>query len=86
MTEDTPEEKQPQELETPKAEAPEVEVDIEGLKKALEEVSGRQPDKQLVFVKSWNEWAEGNYMEPDQRFGKSYLQVVKDQIFSFSNR
>ena len=37
MTEDTPEEKQPQELETPKAEAPEVEVDIEGLKKALEE-------------------------------------------------
>ncbi len=41
MTEDKAKEKQPPELEAPKAQAPEVEVDIEGLKKALEEEKGK---------------------------------------------
>ena len=31
---------------------------------------------QLVMLKSWNEWGEGNYMEPDQRCGKRYIEVL----------
>ena len=33
------------------------------------------PDKNgLLFIKSWNEWGEGNYLEPDLRFGSRYLE------------
>lgn len=34
----------------------------------------------IVFLKSWNEWAEGNYMEPDLKYGHQFLKVLKDCI------
>ena len=36
--------------------------------------------KKLIFIKSWNEWGEGNYMEPDIEFGKSYLNALKEEL------
>lgn len=30
-----------------------------------------------IFLKSWNEWGEGNYMEPDLKFGKGYINELK---------
>lgn len=29
----------------------------------------------FVFLKSWNEWGEGNYMEPDSIYGHQFLQA-----------
>lgn len=38
----------------------------------------------IVFLKSWNEWGEGNYMEPDLKYGQGYIQAlakaIKDSI------
>ncbi|MBQ4014341.1 MAG: glycoside hydrolase family 99-like domain-containing protein, partial [Treponema sp.] len=32
------------------------------------------------FLKSWNEWAEGNYIEPDLKYGKAYITALKNAI------
>jgi hypothetical protein len=31
---------------------------------------------EFLFLKSWNEWAEGNFVEPDQLNGRRYLQAI----------
>lgn len=50
------------------------------LRKALDMVKPNRPEERIVFVKSWNEWAEGNHLEPDLRFGHGYLEVVRDEL------
>jgi len=37
-------------------------------------------EKQLIFINSWNEWAEGAYLEPDQKFGRGYLEAIKKTL------
>ena len=34
----------------------------------------------LVFLKSWNEWGEGNYMEPDLKYGKGYISALASAL------
>ena len=34
----------------------------------------------LLVIKSWNEWGEGNYLEPDAKFGEKYLNVIQRVI------
>lgn len=34
----------------------------------------------VIFLKSWNEWGEGNYMEPDIKWGKQYIYALKEAL------
>ena len=40
----------------------------------------RPPDKRLLFLKSWNEWAEGNHLEPDLKFGTGFLEAIREAL------
>jgi hypothetical protein len=54
------------------------------LKAGINCVRDREYEKKIIFVKSWNEWAEGNYLEPDRRFGKAFLEVVRNEILDIA--
>jgi hypothetical protein len=43
-------------------------------------VKNKLPEHQLVILMSWNEWGEGNYMEPDREFGKKYIYALRKAI------
>lgn len=34
----------------------------------------------VVFLKSWNEWGEGNYMEPCLKFGHGYIEALNQAL------
>jgi lipopolysaccharide biosynthesis protein len=46
----------------------------------LKLIKNKPLDHQIVFLKSWNEWAEGNYMEPDLKYGKGFLNALKEGL------
>lgn len=52
----------------------------EHINKAISIIENKRPEHRILFLKSWNEWAEGNYIEPDLKFGKGYIQVLGEAL------
>ena len=47
---------------------------------ALNVIKNKDVEHQILFLRSWNEWGEGNYVEPDLKYGHAFLDAIKETI------
>jgi len=50
------------------------------VKQALKSIEPKTDSNKIVFLRSWNEWAEGNYIEPDLKFGNMFLDILEKNL------
>lgn len=50
------------------------------IEEALSYLKDKTSEHRILFLKAWNEWGEGNYVEPDQQFGHGWLDAIKNAI------
>jgi len=56
------------------------EVFKSNIENVVDLIKTKEEEYKLVFLASWNEWAEGNYIEPDLKYGKGFLNALKDVL------
>jgi hypothetical protein len=49
----------------------------QAFERALAATAVKKPDDRLIFVKSWNDWSHGSYLEPDELHGTSLLETTR---------
>lgn len=50
------------------------------LKAVIKHIEAKPYEHRIAFLMSWNEWGEGNYVEPDLKYGHGYLDVLKEEL------
>jgi lipopolysaccharide biosynthesis protein len=45
--------------------------------RAVTYLQEKPPSDRLLFIKAWNEWAEGNHLEPDLKYGHQWLEALQ---------
>ncbi len=50
------------------------------VERAVELLADRPHEERLLWIKSWNEWAEGNHLEPDLREGHAWLRALRTGV------
>ena len=52
------------------------------LRETLKKWTPKDPEENIIFINAWNEWGEGNHLEPDEKFGRAYLEAQKKALQS----
>lgn len=47
-------------------------------KEHVDNIFSLKTNSDFIFIKSWNEWAEGNVLEPDSLFQDKLLKIIKE--------
>lgn len=50
------------------------------IQQALEIIAHKTPEHRILMLRSWNEWGEGNYVEPDLKYGHGFLDALKQTL------
>jgi len=56
------------------------------LEKILNKQRFASDEENFVFINAWNEWAEGNHLEPCQRWGSKYLEATRSALMGRRRR
>ena len=53
------------------------------IRKAIRDLRINLPtDRRFLFVNAWNEWGEGTYLEPDEKYGYMNINALSRAIFN----
>jgi hypothetical protein len=52
------------------------------LEDVLKKFKPYSKEENFIFINAWNEWAEGNHLEPCQKWGRAYLEAFRDTLQS----
>jgi hypothetical protein len=50
------------------------------IEQCMKIIKNKDDEYKIIFLQSWNEWGEGNYVEPDLKYGKGYLYALRDAL------
>lgn len=50
------------------------------VREAVNIIKDKPDEHKILFLRSWNEWAEGNYVEPDLKYGHGFLNAIKQEV------
>ena len=50
------------------------------VKRVISMIASKPAERRIVFIQSWNEWGEGNHLEPDLKYQRGYLEALAEAI------